>query len=305
MNDERLIDVFEQRYRLLKLRTASPPTFRAYHVALRWFDRFLSRDAMLSDLTDTTVTGLAYWRRQQGVSPASVNRDLNHLLALWRWCHRQRLVSQWPNVELEREYYRAPIAWTEEEFDRLLLAASQQRRTVPRMHYSVGERWVALLLVCFDTGERIAAIRAVTWQDVDTTSRWIRFPAESRKGGRRDNTIRIHEDTAIALERLRPQRWRKSDQVFQGIGRNLNMVYGQFSRILKLAGLPDDRLHKFHCIRRTVASHYEAAGGNATELLGHAARRTTEAYLDPRIVTRTPPHELLWRPDCGSWTKGS
>jgi hypothetical protein len=38
-----------------------------------------------------------------------------------------------------------------------------------------------------------------------------------------------------------------------------------------------------------------AAGGNATDLLGHANRETTKRYLDPRIVKQKQPSELLFR----------
>lgn len=304
MNDERLIDVFETRYRLLRLRTATEATLKLWQIALRHFDRYLERDAMLSDLTDVVVTGFAFWRRQQGVSPATVNKDLDSILALWRWCHRQRLVQPWPNVEREREYLRAPVAWTPEEFHQLMLAAAQQQRKIRGLELTQADVWIPLLLIAYDTGERIGAVIALTWRDVDLQARWIRFPAESRKNRRRDNAVQIHADTAAAIERLRLTGWQKRDSVFPLAFHNTSHLYYLFDRLLRAAGLPADRRHKFHCIRRTVASHYEAAGGNATELLGHAARRTTEAYLDPRIVTKTPPHELLWRPDCGSWTKG-
>jgi integrase len=49
-------------------------------------------------------------------------------------------------------------------------------------------------------------------------------------------------------------------------------------------------------MRRSVASHYEAAGGNATELLGHSSRSVTLAYLDPRIVPQQHAVDLLFRP---------
>lgn len=61
-------------------------------------------------------------------------------------------------------------------------------------------------------------------------------------------------------------------------------------------GLPDNRLYKFHAIRKSVASHYEAAGGNATELLGHTSRKITRAYLDPRIVRKKSAIDVLFRP---------
>jgi integrase len=62
------------------------------------------------------------------------------------------------------------------------------------------------------------------------------------------------------------------------------------------AGLPDTREYKFHVLRKSVASHYEAAGGNATDLLKHSSRKVTLTYLDPRVVRPAAPVDLLFRP---------
>jgi hypothetical protein len=46
-------------------------------------------------------------------------------------------------------------------------------------------------------------------------------------------------------------------------------------------------------MRRSVASYFKQAGGDATELLDHSARSVTQAYLDPRIVTQVQAMDLL------------
>ena len=42
----------------------------------------------------------------------------------------------------------------------------------------------------------------------------------------------------------------------------------------------------------------KAAGGNASNLLGHSGRRVTEKYLDPRVVTPPQASDMLFRPGC-------
>ncbi len=69
----------------------------------------------------------------------------------------------------------------------------------------------------------------------------------------------------------------------------------RFTAILRTAGLPHDAKRKFHCIRKTVTSYAEARGGNATAMLRHSKRAATEAYLDPRVVTRQQPADVLFR----------
>jgi hypothetical protein len=74
------------------------------------------------------------------------------------------------------------------------------------------------------------------------------------------------------------------------------LMYG---KLLKQAGLPSGRRDKFHKIRRSVASWFEVAGGNATELLGHSGREITRVYLDPTICQKPQAADRLFRPGGG------
>ena len=65
-------------------------------------------------------------------------------------------------------------------------------------------------------------------------------------------------------------------------------------RIMLAAGLPHSRAYKFHIFRKSVASHAEAAGGNATELLGHSARSVTLRYIDRRIAPERHASDYLF-----------
>jgi len=128
----------------------------------------------------------------------------------------------------------------------------------------------------------------------------IRFPAETRKGGVADNSRRLAKDTVAGLESVR--RWQETAEVYSLAGDvflwdfSATYLYKIYGKILKRAGLPNGPAYKFHCLRKTVASYFEEAGGNATELLGHASRDITKCYLDPRIVSRTEAVDLLFRP---------
>jgi integrase len=73
-------------------------------------------------------------------------------------------------------------------------------------------------------------------------------------------------------------------------------IWQKYSAVLKAAHLPSGRLDKFHRIRKSVASHFEAAGGNATLLLGHTTRSTTvTSYIDPRICAPEQAMDKLFR----------
>ena len=72
-------------------------------------------------------------------------------------------------------------------------------------------------------------------------------------------------------------------------------LWKKFGDLLTVAGLPNDSRSKFHRIRKSVASHAEARGGNATAMLRHSKREVTEAYLDPTIAKQQQPSDVLFR----------
>lgn len=282
--------VFETLYRPANLRSASEKTIKLWKVALRHFSRHLGHSASLDDLHDDLLNSFVIFRLSRDlVQPPTVNRDLASLLALWRWCHRKNIVHRWPDVKLELEPRRIPICWTQAEFSRLLATAKKARGRIGEV--PAAQWWTAILLLCFDSGERIGAVTTLEWNDLDLDSRWAVFRAETRKGRDADSLVRFAKDTATSLAELP----RVSRRVFHW-PYTPSYLWTRFGKLLDAAGLPNDRRRKFHCIRRTMASHAEAAGANATDLLRHASRRNTLAYLDPRILQPPQAIDVLWRP---------
>jgi integrase len=285
-----LLDVYENEYKPGRLRSRSDSTLRLYAICLRMFDRSLGRPARLTDFNDATVSKYMRYRRDNGASANTANRDLVSLLAIWRWANHKGYVSTWPDVELEKVPKRTPRGLTKKEIAKLFQAARDEDRPVGNV--PGGLWWPALLLICWDTGERIGGVLGLTWDCCDLTEGWVTFRAESRKGGREDNTMRIAADTIEALSKL-PRSGRRVFHWPYGKG----YVYHRYDRILQRAELPTTREFKFHCVRKSMASWLEAAGGNATETLRHSNRRVTEAYIDPRITKRKAAVDLLFRPE--------
>lgn len=278
-----------ERYEKLALRSRRPNTKRLYRITLRMFNLYLNREATLDDLNDETVSGFAAWRLDNGLAKRSVNKDLFNLLALWRWAHKKGAVKTWPDVALESPPVRVPVALLREEIAAVM--ESIDFETLPVGRCSGPSFWRALLLTIWDTGERIGALVALTWDRVDLKTGWVRFRAEDRKGAIEDNALPLAVDTIAALKKIR----RREGLVFEW-PYSATYIYDRLAKIMQRAGLPDNALYKFHVIRKSVASHYEAAGGNATELLKHSSRKITRAYLDPRIVKPVSAKDLLFRP---------
>lgn len=286
---------YSQVYEPNALRSRRPNTKRLYRTTLHKFTEFIGRVATLDDLNDETINGFAAWRTKQKLSKHSVNKDLFNLLALWRWAHKKGYVENYPDVEMEKAPKRTPVAWTQAEISKLFSTCNGLSGSISGVPAATW--WLTLLSVCWDTAERISAVMSLKWSDVDIADRWVRFDAEYRKGGRADNLRRIAKDTSARLNSMKKYQdnYDPESLVFNW-PYSKTSIYTKLEGILKKAGLPHDAKSKFHRIRKTAASFYEKAGGNATELLGHTKRETTAAYLDPRIVERPEAVDLLFRP---------
>ena len=264
-------DLYDQFYRPIRLRTRSENTRRLYEFSMARFDEFLGRRALLTDFDETTVCRFLEWRRTSGVAASTVERDRYNLLALWRYGNRRKLIDTWPEIEPEVIPERAVMAWTETEVHKLLDACKLAEGKIGRRPASTW--WQVLHMLAWDTGERIAALLGIRWDGVDLQGGSVVCRAETRKGGRQDRVYKLHPDT-VAILRIMP----RDQDVILAWPYSKTYLWQRYTKLLEKAGLPSGRASKFHRLRRSVASHYEAAGGNATELwpdVGRTRNRLT------------------------------
>jgi integrase len=256
------------------LRGIEPRTIEIYRFTLRAWAALLGREPTLDDLEELAVAKfLAHRLRERSVATAA--KDRAQCRALWEFASRRGLVSRWPQIRPIRVPERVPQAWLTDELQRLLEAAGERHGTIAGVPASAF--WRAAILVCYETGCRIGELLGLEWRDVSAAG--ILFRAENRKGKRRDIFRPISPEVAEALQAIRRDRdevfaW---DRCYANLWRHLGMI-------CKAAGLPDDRLSKFHRLRKTHASYAAAAGLDAQRLLDHSSPATTRAYLDPRVV---------------------
>lgn len=287
-----LRDLYARAYCVRKLRgPRHDNTRRLYENSLGNFAAFLGHSPAFDDLTDDVLAGFIAWFLDRGRSPHTANKCAGQIMALWRFAARKGIVSTWPDVDLEECPHRDPLAWLQHELSALFLAILTTPGNVGSIRAPIW--WTALHMVAWDSGERISALLGLRWKDIDLSDGWVRFPAEVRKGKKRDRTHRLHPKT---IDALRPM-LRGPESIVFAWPLSVPALYDHYQRILKRAGLPSDRTCKFHRMRRSTASWYEAAGGNATELLDHSGRKVTQRYLDPRVVKAKHAADVLFRPD--------
>ena len=288
-NDGTLLRVvFEDRYVPEKLSIRSSQTRRHYRMSLVNLDDFLGHPASLADLTDQNIAGMLTWLVDTGRAAETANNRRDYLLAFWRWCARKRLVEQFPDVDPLPQPATMPTSWSPEQLAKLFTACENQSGKIAGV--KAADWWTAIHLFWWDSGERIGATLKIEWEHFDPAAGQLCLPGTIRKA----NKLALYDlkpRTVAAIESIR-QPERKLMFELPGC---LGTFYNHYARLLKDAGLPHGRHDKPQKMRRSFASHLEAAGGNATDALQHSSRSVTnKSYLDLRVVKRDAPNRLLF-----------
>lgn len=288
-----LQDFHTRYYRPLRLRGKSPETSRLYGCTIRSFGKFLGHEPTLEDLADEIALAGFLDHRCQTCSPYTAEKERSQLMSMAKLANERRMIPAMPSCPPGKLPDRIPTAWSEEELRRLFAAAGTMRRSVGQV--PAGDFYTTLILVAFETGERVGALLDV--EAAHYARPFLHIPGELRKGGRRSRVYELSDDACDRVERL----------VKINTGRKIfhwpkapTYLWDRLKVILGRAGLTGRRLG-FQQIRRSAISHIAAAGGDPVAFAGHAQAATTRRwYLDPRYVQRGPrPADLLPRLDPG------
>ena len=279
-----LVDFLRDIY--VPLKGISAQTESLYKMTIAEFGRSLGHAPSLADLEELKVARFLA-KRVRERKPATAAKDRSQIRAMWELAARRKMVDLWPTIQRIRIPERVPEAWLTGEMAKILESAA--RETTDYCGIPAALWWRAILLVCYDTGERIGSVMALLWRDV--RDGYILYPAENRKNKTRDIMRRVSPETFDSLQAIRLGR-KDSDAVFPW-PRTKGYLWKRLEIILERAGLPHDRSCKFHKIRKTTASYAEAAGLSAQAILDHSDPKTTRKYLDPRIVAARSAADVL------------
>jgi integrase len=279
---------YRSYYEPLLLLEANPNTPRQYLANIKRLDDALKRPSVLDDLTRDNITLVAQKIIRDGRSPSTANKTISQLRALLNEAVRRGLAKH-DRLPRLKEYQRTPTAWTAEQIDRLYSVCWSQQGMIGKVPARLW--WVALHDLLMDTGIRAGALLELQWAHIDWDRGILLVPAEIQKDDS-DQSFRLHHETLLHLRQIEaPAR-----KLILPWDRCYSVIWYRYGKILKEAGLPATRRDKFHRMRRTTATHFEAAGGDATELLGHSSRDTTRRYLDEQIINRVHPCDVIRRP---------
>ena len=278
------------RDRIAPLKNLSDRSIVMYEATLDRFRDYLGHEATVDDLDDLTAAKFLKWRqntqhsRFKKISPASLAKDSAHLRSLWTWLAKKRWkksngeLLEFPDYARPRVPRPRPVAYTAEELTALIRAARHRKGSVagkPAAWY-----WITKLMAMFQTGERIGAVLALRWSEVDLERCTLTFLAATRKG--RSETIcrAITPELAgyLALQQGPPDAlvwpWLEDRKILS--------CYASLKVLCKSAGVP---YHPFHSIRKATASYLKKAGVSAKHQLGHSSEEMAEThYYDLNIV---------------------
>lgn len=274
-----LQQLFDDFYRPLRLRGRSANTSRLYGCTIRSFGKWLGYVPTLQDLTDLTISRFLEHRASVR-SPYTAEKERTQLLSLWRFAADRGLLPDRPCVPPAPLPDRIPESWSIAQLQALMRAAAATRGYVGSVPASIW--YPALISVLWETAERIGAILACRPEDF--TPPFLNVRAEYRKGGKRDRAYRLSSDTCSLVAQACGTR-----RVFEW-KQNHGYLWAKYKDVVARAGLGRDRKCGFHQLRRSAASHFAAAGGDAVKLLDHSSPRITHRwYLDRRMTDREPP----------------
>jgi site-specific recombinase XerD len=221
----------------------------------------------ITEVTPKKITSYKQQRRVNGVTPATINRELaclskafNIAFKEWEWVKENPLLK----VSKEKE---------NNERDRCLMADEEPKLLL------CSPAWLRDIVVyALNTGKRKNEILSLEWPEVDFSRRVVTV-INSKNGAKR--TIPLNHTVCELLERTWKARNQNIRYVFPSYAGskisagNLNRA---FKKSLKKAGIKDFR---FHDLRHTFATRLVQSGVDIyrlQKLLGHKTLRMVCRY---------------------------
>lgn len=248
----------------------------ALYEAVMAFERWLARNADVSDLNDLAVNRYIKYRSETDGSKWTTRGHRSRLMALWNAAASSDppLIPQRKRVRPVSRPGAPPVAWTVKEVQILLDAIRAncrgvfRRSRVPRLEF-----WLCFVLAAYESGLRLADLLALRIADVADDGRIIIAQAKTNKS----IVTGVRPATAVMMRALANGR----ATVFGGaICRH--GFFERFKAIAKVAGLHGTS----RWLRRSSGSYVEMlAPGTGHLHLGNTRDVFLKHYASPSIVT--------------------
>ena len=267
-------------------------TIRQYGYTLTAWAKSLGRDAIVADLNEQSVLKF-FAARLIVVSKRSVKRERQVVMSLWRSAAREQMVSSPPSdIPAIPQVRRQPVAWSLDDLRTIVRECERLDGMLGSTGIRKSDWWRAMVVVAFTSGARIGAIRSLAWSDVDLPNRLVRFRPETAKTSQ-EQIQRLHQQAAEALMAIaKPTRL----LVFPWPWRRRRKLWEDWKSILVSAGLPRDRYHAFHSLRKSCFTHtaLHSDVATASRQCGHMTDLSA-VYLDRNLMGDVQAADVLPR----------
>jgi len=209
------------------------------------------------------------------LSDKRINNILAVLSKALNYAEQARVISSAPCVGLLQVERPEIVAWSLEEYARLLAAAK-----------ALDPIWYAASCLAGEAGLRVGEIRALDWRrDVDLVAATITVNKQTRRGqmtspkGRTRRTVPMTETLLAALKALDTIRTGFVVRNLDGAGMTDNETKYHCYRICRAAGLPE---RGWHNLRHAFGTHAAMFGVNPWKLMlwmGHKRIDETMLYV--------------------------
>lgn len=249
-------------------------------------------------------------RRLAGISPSTINRDMDRLKAAlsqaveWDCGLAENPIRGVKRITRDIEERVRYLSPNEEA---ALRAALETREVVARARRQSGNKWredrgepllpeiegysdhlMPMALLALNTGMRRGEITQLTWADVSLEAKRVTVRASSAKSGKARH-IPLNAEAHAVLQAYQRQHSGKG-KLF-----DLVSVTKSWKSLMEAAGIEDFR---FHDLRHTFASNLVMAGvdlNTVRELLGHGDIKMTLRYAHLAPEHKAAAVELLTR----------
>lgn len=294
-----------------------PATASDYETQINHFERYFSawlaeqgqpsRAPTLADLSRLHVHGAVAWQLDRGRANPTADKVRRALLAIWNKAAEllddDQTLAPPGKIRGLKTPDHSPVAWTVEEFGRLLWGASQlDGRVGP---FLASAWFAALLRVVYNSGLRISAAMAIRRSWVNITSRRLVVSPEVQK----DDEGRSFALLPETLEALLPLLANGKEGPFDDWPFDRNVVQwpaltAKLRQAIVAGGLADNvaqitKRDLWHKIRRTFATQIYIATGSIEEVkrrLGHSSIEVSYRYVDFAQCESASESDLLPRP---------
>lgn len=269
---------------LKETKNASESTVSSYQRDLRKLESYLSEHGIVEvgHVTSTNLNSYVLYLEKQGLSTATVSRNVASMKAFFHYAYFKRQIEKDPTETIRAPHIekRVPGILSQEETVRLL---EQPSGDSPK---ELRDR--AMLELLYATGMRVSELISLKMSDVNLVLNYVVC-----KDGEKERVIPFGDKARTALDRYlkkgRTQLLREKESGYLFVNCSGSIMSRQgFWKLIKQyaakAGIVADITP--HTLRHSFAAHLVQNGADlkaVQEMLGHSDISTTQMYVNMNV----------------------